>query len=302
METEELTRRIESLKKERRAIILAHNYQRPEIQDIADYLGDSLELSRIAAETDAEVLVFCGVQFMAETAAILSPEKTVLLPVKEAGCPLADMATPEQIRKARKKYPQAAVVSYVNTSAEAKAESDACCTSGNAIEVVNSIENDQVIFVPDMNLGRYVALHTDKEIILWQGWCPTHMALQATDLAKYPLEREEVKFMAHPECLPEVLELADRVAGTAGILSYVPHSVGHEFIVGTEMGLVHRLEKEYPGRKFYPPTEYLICPTMKMTTLQHVLEALKKMQHVIRIEEEVRIRARRALDAMLAAT
>jgi quinolinate synthase len=299
-----LKNEIEALKKERQAIILAHNYQRPEVQDIADYTGDSLELSRIAARTDAKVIVFCGVQFMAETAAILSPDKTVLLPVKEAGCPLADMATPEQLRESREEHPDAAIVSYVNTTAAVKAESDICCTSANAVKVVNSIENEEVIFVPDKNLGRHAARNSDKNIILWEGWCPTHVSLYAADVLKCRQEHPEASFMAHPECSPEVLDMADEIASTAGMLAYASRDtscrVSTQFIVGTEMGLIHRLEKENPEKKFYSPTEYLICPTMKMTNLEKVLLALDKMEHVVTIPEEIRVRACKALDAMLA--
>jgi quinolinate synthase len=291
---------IEALKKEREAIILAHNYQRPEVQDIADYTGDSLELSRIAARTDAKVIVFCGVQFMAETAAILSPDKTVLLPVEEAGCPLADMATPEQLRESREKHPDAAIVSYVNTTAAVKAESDICCTSANAVEVVNSIENEEVIFVPDKNLGRHAARNSDKNIILWEGWCPTHISLYAADVLKCRQECPEAPFTAHPECLPEVLELADEIASTAGMLAYASRSGANQFIIGTEMGLIHRLKKDNPEKKFYPVTEYLICPTMKMTSLEKVLLALDRMEYVVTIPEEIRMRACKALDAMLA--
>jgi len=297
---EPLRNEIKALKREREAIILAHNYQRPEVQDIADYTGDSLELSRIAARTDAKVIVFCGVQFMAETAAILSPDKTVLLPVREAGCPLADMATSEQLRKSREEHPDAAIVSYVNTTAAVKAESDICCTSANAVRVVNSIENEKVIFVPDRNLGRHAARNSDKDIILWEGWCPTHISLYADDVLRCRQEHPEASFMAHPECSPEVLELADEIASTAGMLAYASKSKANQFIVGTEMGLVHRLRKENPEKKFYLPTEYMICPTMKMTSLEKVLLSLDKMEHVITIPEEIRVSACKALDAMLA--
>ena len=299
-DTEELKGKIEAFKKSQGAIILAHNYQRPEVQDIADYTGDSLGLSRIAAKTDAQVIVFCGVQFMAETAAILSPQKTVLLPVKEAGCPLADMATPQQMRKAREEHPDAAIVSYVNTTAAVKAESEICCTSANAVQVVNSVEAETVIFVPDGNLGRYVALNSDKDIILWDGWCPTHITLHAVDVLKWREGYPDARFMAHPECSPDVLELADAIASTSGMLAYAGRSEADQFIVGTEMGLIHGLQKVNPGREFRSPTEYLICPTMKMTTLGRVLLALETMNYVVTVPEEIRARARKALDAMLA--
>ncbi|RKY68159.1 MAG: quinolinate synthase [Candidatus Latescibacterota bacterium] len=300
MEAEELKNEILALKEEREAVILAHNYQRPEIQDIADYLGDSLDLSRIAARTEAKVIVFCGVRFMAETAAIFSPDKTVLLPVKEAGCPLADTVTVEQLRKKKEEHPEAVVVSYVNTSAAVKAESDVCCTSANAVAVVSSIEEKRpILFVPDMNLGRYAAQVSNRQVILWEGSCPSHISLYADDVRKAQRKHPEAKFMAHPECFPEVLELADRVAGTSGMLSYVGQSEAQEFIVGTETGLIYRLQKEYPGKRFYPATEHLVCPTMKMTSLERVFQALQKMQYVITLPEKVQRKARKALDAML---
>jgi len=300
MGKEELTNRIEALRREREAVILAHNYQRPEVQDIADHTGDSLGLSRIAAQTDAKVIVFCGVRFMAETAAILSPGRTVLLPVQEAGCPLADMATPEQLRKSRGEHPEAAVVSYVNTTAAVKAESDICCTSANAVRVVSSVRQERVIFVPDGNLGRHVARNSDKDVILWPGWCPTHISLHASDVLECREQHPEACFTAHPECLPEVLDLADEIASTSGMLTYARESGASQFIVGTEMGLIHRLRKENPESGFYSPTPYLVCPTMKMTTLEKVLLALEKMEYVVTVPEETRARARKALDGMLA--
>jgi quinolinate synthase len=292
--------KIQALKGTREAIILAHNYQRPEVQDIADYTGDSLELSRIAAKTDAKTIVFCGVQFMAETAAMLSPEKTVLLPVQEAGCPLADMATAEQLRRAREEHPRAAIISYVNSTAAVKAESDVCCTSANAVQVANSVEADEIVFVPDRNLGQHVARHSDKEILLWPGWCPTHVTLYATDVLQRRREHPDASFMAHPECLPETLALADEIASTSGMLAYARQAQAERFIVGTEMGLIHRLQQENPGREFYAATEYLICPTMKMTTLASVQRALEEMEYVVAVPERIRAKARRALDAMLA--
>jgi len=301
MTTETSKEQIQHLKEKREAVVLAHNYQRPEVQDVADYLGDSLDLSRTAARTEAQVLVFCGVQFMAETAAILSPEKTILLPVREAGCPLADMATAEQIRQKRQEHPEAVVVSYVNTSAAVKAESDICCTSANAVEVVASIEEGRpVLFVPDRNLGRYAAGQTGKEMILWHGWCPTHLTFSPGDVARYRKAHPEAAIMAHPECSPEVLEKVDKVAGTSGMLRYAGESAGREFVVGTESGMVYRLQKEYPDKRFYPATDHFICPTMKMTTLEQIRISLRDMEHVVRIPEPVQQKARRALEAMLA--
>ncbi len=303
MDIEKLKNEIDQLKKEREAIILAHNYQRPEVQDVADHLGDSLDLSRIAARTDAKVVVFCGVQFMAETAAMLSPQKTVLLPVREAGCPLADMATAEQLRRKREEYPDAVVVAYVNTSAAVKAESDICCTSANAVDVVRSIEGDRpVLFVPDRNLGHYAAQQTHREVILWDGWCPTHLSLSPVDVERCRKLYPEAAVMAHPECSPEVLKRVDKVAGTSGMLRYPGGSTTQEFVVATESGMVYRLQKEYPEKRFYPATEHFICPTMKMTTLEKIRIALRDMKHVVRVPEEIQDKARRVLEAMLTVT
>lgn len=301
-DAEELIRRIGDLKRERDALILTHNYQRPEVQDIADHTGDSLELSRIAAKANRAVIVFCGVQFMAETAAILCPEKTVLLPVREAGCPLADRATAEQVRQMRTRHPEAIVVAYVNTSAQVKAESDICCTSANAVEVVRSVDAERaILFVSDRNLGHYVGRMARRRVILWDGSCPIHAALSAADVQQAKKDHLETKVMAHPECRPEVLELVDRVAGTAGMLAYAAEQAPRTaFIVGTDIGLIHRLRKENPSQTFYPATDYLVCPTMKLTTLEDVRRSLERMEHVVSLDEPVRVKARSALDAMLA--
>ena len=301
MTTEALKNEIKRLQEERDAVILAHNYERPEVQDVADYLGDSLDLSRTAARADAKVVVFCGVRFMAETAAILSPAKTVLLPAPEAGCPLADMATAEQVRRKRAEYPDAAVVSYVNTSAAVKAESDICCTSANAVEIVRFMRKDRrVLFVPDRNLGRYAAAQADREVILWDGWCPTHITVTLEDVARCRKAYPQAALMAHPECLPEVLKAADKVAGTSGMLEYAGKADRMEFIVGTESGMVYRLQKAYPDKAFYPATDHFICPTMKMITLDKIRVALQGMKPVVRVPEPVQDKARRALEAMLA--
>jgi quinolinate synthase len=301
-DADELIRQIGDLKRQRDALILAHNYQRPEVQDIADHTGDSLELSRTAAKVSEALIVFCGVQFMAETAAILCPEKTVLLPVREAGCPLADTATAGQIRQMREQYPDAIVVAYVNTSAEVKAESDVCCTSANAVEVVRSVDAGRpIIFVSDRNLGHYAASMARRRVILWDGACPTHAGLSVADIRQAKKDHPETKVMAHPECRPEVLELTDRVAGTAGMLAYAAEEApGTAFIVGTDIGLIHRLKKESPDKVFYPATDYLVCPTMKLTTLEDVMRSLENMEHVVTLEKPVRVKARSALDAMLA--
>jgi len=301
MTTEQLQHEIKRLKEQRDAIILAHNYERPEVQDVADYLGDSLDLSRTAASADAKVVVFCGVRFMAETAAILSSGETVLLPAPEAGCPLADMATAEQVRQRRAQSRDAVVVSYVNTSAAVKAESDICCTSANAVEVMKSIEENRLIlFVPDRNLGRYAAEQADRDVILWDGWCPTHITLSPEDVARCRKAYPQAALMAHPECSPEVLKAADKVAGSSGMLEYAGESGRNEFIVGTESGMVYRLQKEYPDKTFYAATNHFICPTMKMITLDKIRVALQDMKPVVRVPEPIQEKARRALEAMLA--
>ena len=292
---------IARLKKEREAVILAHNYQPPEIQDLADFTGDSLELSRIAAKTPAKVIVFCGVRFMGETAAILSPDKTVLLPVLEAGCTLADYATAEQVREMKKKHPDAIVVTYVNSSAEVKAETDICCTSANAVEIVRSINRDRpILFVPDYNLGHYAAKMTGRDLILWDGCCPTHALLSTFAVAKAKKKWPGAQMIMHPECKPETLELADFVGSTSGMLKYVKtQPAGTSFIVGTEVGLLHRMQKENPDKVFHVASDYLICPMMKMTTLKDVKNSLEKMQHIVTVEPSVRLRAKAAVDAML---
>jgi len=295
----EMMEKIAALKKKRNAVLLVHNYQRDEIQDIADIMGDSLGLARAAAETDKDVIVFCGVVFMAESASILNPRKTVLLPVKEAGCPLADMATVEELRKIKERFPDAAVVSYVNSSALVKAESDICCTSANAIKVVNSVKEDRIIFVPDRNLGRYVAGHTDKEIILWPGYCETHDRLRAADVLECKKKYPDAEVIAHPECRTEVLELADAALSTSGMLRYAEGSKAGTIIVGTEIGMGYRLKRENPDKTFIFPSECLICETMKMTTLDAVHNALENMVHEIRVDEETRRKANIALTRML---
>lgn len=291
--------KINRLREEKRAVILAHNYQRGEVQDIADLAGDSLELSQKAAKTDAEVIVFCGVLFMAETAAILSPDKLVLIPVLEAGCPLADMITVKALRARKKEYPGAAVVCYVNSSAEVKAESHICCTSTNALQVVNSLKEERIIFVPDENLGRYVATQTDKELIFWKGFCPTHYRVLPEDIVRAKERHPRAKVVVHPECRLDVIMLADEVLSTGGIVKYARETEIKEIIVGTEMGLVYRLQKENPHKRFYLATEKLICPDMKFTTLEKVTNALERMEHRIMVPEEVRIKARQSLDRML---
>lgn len=295
---DELTR-IKQLKKERNAIILAHNYQRGEVQDAADFVGDSFGLSQEAASHDADVIVFCGVDFMAESAAILSPEKTVLMPELSAQCPMAAMITPDSLIKEKEKYPDAAVVCYVNTSAAVKAESDICCTSANAVKVVESLEEDEIIFVPDRNLASYVARYTGKKIIPWRGYCPTHEMILPGDILLEKEDHPDAEILVHPECRPEVIDLADKVLSTSGMLKYASRSGTPEFIIGTEIGLIHRLILENPGKTFIPATRFAVCPNMKMNTLVSIVMALENNEHVIEVRESVRVKARIALDRML---
>jgi len=298
----EMSEKIALLKEKRNAILLVHNYQREEIQDIADIMGDSLGLSRAAAATDRDVIVFCGVHFMAESASILNPEKTVLLPVKEAGCPMADMVTVEALREMKRHYPDAIVVTYINSSAAVKAESDICCTSANAIKVVNSVKGDRIIFVPDRNLGRYVAQHTDKEIILWPGYCETHDCLRAADVLECKRNYPDAEVIAHPECRQEVLEHADAILSTSGMVRHARQSKARTIIVGTEVGIGYRLKKENPDKSFVFPSECLVCPNMKLTTLDSVYNSLENMVHEIRVDEETRRKANLALSRMLEVT
>ena len=294
-----LQERIFELKEEKNAILIVHNYQRSEIQDIADFIGDSLELSRKAAATDADVIVFCGVHFMAETAYILSPNKTVLLPDTNSGCPMADMITAEQLRQKKQELPNATVVTYVNSSAEVKAESDYCCTSANGVQVVSKIDNDEIIFVPDQYLGDYIQRKTGKKMSLWPGYCPTHVRITADDIIKRKKEYPNARVVVHPECRPDVIDLADEALSTSGILRYAGRADVSELIVGTEVGMFHRLNKENPGKKFIPASEKAICPNMKLITLEKVLESLETMTPKITVPEDISIRAKKAVDRML---
>ncbi|MFH1593123.1 MAG: quinolinate synthase NadA [Candidatus Omnitrophota bacterium] len=300
---EDLKRKIRKLKAEKNAVIIVHNYQRDEIQEIADISGDSLKLSQAAVDTKADVIVFCGVYFMAESASILNPDKKVLLPVKEAGCPLADMITVKKLREKKKEYPEAAVVCYVNSSAEVKAESDISCTSSNAIDVVRSIKSKMVIFVPDKNLARYVQSQVpEKKIIYWEGFCPTHIRLTEEDVLKTKKSFPKAEFVAHPECSPEVLELADHICSTGGMFQYVKATDCKEFIIGTESGMLYKLKKENPGKKFYMPTNHLICANMKLTTLGWVAYSLENLVYEVKVPDKTRHKARLTLDRMLSVT
>jgi quinolinate synthase len=300
MKQAELIERIKELKLKRNAVILAHYYSRPEVQDIADFVGDSLGLSQEAVRQSADVIVFCGVHFMGESAAILCPDKTVLLPEIDATCPMADMVTIEGLKKVKEKHPDAPVVCYVNSSAVIKAESYICCTSANAVEIVNSLDADEIIFVPDKNLAAYVASRTDKRVISWEGHCPTHHQIREEDVLKMKERHPEAKFIAHPECRPEVLELADKIASTIGMIRYAKNSPAQEFIIGTECGLIHGLLKAAPEKKFYCVSEFAFCPSMKIVNLEKVMASLEKMQHIVTVPEDVRVRAKKALDRMLA--
>jgi quinolinate synthase len=300
---ESLKKNILKLKKKRNAVIIAHNYQRDEIQEIADISGDSLALSQAAVRTDADVIVFCGVHFMAESAAILNPGKKVLIPVREAGCPLADMITPEKLRAKRKQHPEAAVVCYVNSSAAVKAESDISCTSSNAVEVVRSLKEKQVIFVPDKNLGRYVQSQVpEKDIILWEGFCPTHIRVQEEDVLRAKKMYPKAEVISHPECNPEVLRLSDHICSTGGMFTYVKNSQSDEFIIGTESGMLYKLQKDNPGKRFYLPTQHLVCANMKLITLGWVAHALEMMVYEVKVPEDMREKAKKTLDRMLAVT
>ena len=295
-----LIEKIERLKQDRKAVILAHNYQPGEIQDLADFTGDSLGLSIKAAETDAKVIVFCGVQFMAETAAIVSPEKTVLLPDRLAGCPMADMITAEQLRQLKQQYPDAPVVCYVNSSAEVKAESDYCCTSANGIEVVSSLPEDrEIIFVPDQHLGRFVAERTGRDLVLWPGYCITHVMITEDDIknakAKYP----DAIVMAHPECTEPVREIADQLLSTGQMLKYAKNSSAKRFIIATETGIIHALKKQNPEAEFIAAGDRAVCPNMKRMTLGKIVWSLEDMQYKITVPEKIRTKAKKALDRMV---
>ena len=295
-----LAERILKLKQERNAVFLVHNYQLGEVQDIADFVGDSLGLSQNAAKTKADVIVFCGVHFMAETAAILCPDMTVLLPDPHAGCPMADMITAEQLRRKKKELPNASVVCYVNSTAEVKAESDICCTSANAVKVVESLEAQEILFVPDQYLGHYVSTKTNKKMILWPGFCPTHARIRDQDIIRLKQEYPQAKVVVHPECRPEVIALADEVASTGGMIRYAQREDVSEMIVGTELGIIHRLKKEHPGKKFIPVSEQAVCPNMKLITLEKVLWSLEEMAPEVKVPEAIRLRAKAAVDKMLA--
>jgi quinolinate synthase len=299
MENWEIAEEIKRLKEERNAIILSHFYTRQEVQEVADFVADSLSLCKAAVNSKAKVIVFAGVHFMAESASIISPEKLVLLPVPDAGCPMADMITVEALRDAKEKNPGAAVVCYVNSSAAVKAESDICCTSANAVNVVNSIENQEIIFIPDKNLGAFVSLHTDKKIHLWPGFCHVHDNISDENITELRKTYPGAEFLAHPECRPEVLNLADHILSTSGIVKEVERSNSTDFIIGTENEIARSLKRKYPDKKFYPASEKAFCYNMKKITLESILNSLQSMEYEIHVPEHIRVKAKKALDRML---
>ena len=298
-----LEKHIKTLAAQRNAVILAHNYQLGEVQDAADFVGDSLDLSVQASKTKAEVILFCGVHFMAETAKIISPDKTVLLPDLNAGCPMANMVTVRQLRKLKAEHPDALVAGYVNTTAQIKAECDVCVTSGNAVRVIKSLPADrEIIFVPDKSLGDYVSRQTGREMILWNGFCPTHHRILARHVKEAAAEHPDAKVVVHPECQRDVIELADAVASTSGILKYCRESDAKEFIIGTEIGILHRLAKENPGKSFYAASPVSDCPNMKLITLEKMLWALEDLAPEITVPDDIAAGARRSIERMLEIT
>jgi quinolinate synthase len=291
---------IHRLKAEHKAVILAHNYQNDEIQELADIIGDSLMLSQAAAKTDARVIIFCGVHFMAESAAILAPDKTVILPAPNAGCPMADMADEVEVLKWRRDFPNAAVVAYVNSSAKVKAVSDYCCTSANAVTLVKNIPETELIFLPDQNLGHFVATQIpEKKFHLWPGYCITHYRVTAPEVLDVKKLHSDALILVHPECRPEVTALADFVGSTSQIVKYVRQSDRQKFIIGTEMGILYSLKKDNPGKTFYLLNPGLVCPNMKQTTIDKLLQSLINLAPVITVPPEIRSKAQRALDRML---
>ena len=295
-----LEKKIAELKKKRNAVILAHNYQLPEVQDVADYRGDSLELSRMAAKTDAKVIVFCGVHFMAETASILSPDKKVIVPDINAGCPMANMISPADLKRLKSEHPGAVTVGYVNTSAEVKAELDYCCTSTNAVAIVNALKDKkEIIFVPDKYLADYISKKTGRKLISWNGFCPTHVKILPQDIERERRFHPFAKVMVHPECLSSVVAMADEVLSTSQMGKFVKDTDAKEIIVGTEVGLIYRLKKDNPDKEFYPASEAAVCPNMKRTTQEKVLWALEELKEEVKVPAEIRLRAKKAIDRML---
>jgi quinolinate synthase len=291
--------KILSLKKKRKAVILAHNYQLGEVQDIADFVGDSLELSQKAAQIEAEVIVFCGVHFMAETASILCPDRVVLLPDLNAGCPMADMVTAEGLRQKERELLEATAVCYINSTAEVKAESDICCTSANAVRVVASLDSEQILFIPDKYLGHYISTKVDKKFFFWPGYCPTHARILPEHITGLKKDYPRARVVVHPECRPEVIALADEVLSTGGMIRYARREDVNQMIVGTEIGIIYRLRKENPGKKFIPISEQAVCPNMKLITLEKILYSLEVLAPEVKVPEPIRLKAKVAVDRML---
>ena len=296
---EEIINKIKKLRKDKNAVILAHNYQLPEVQDIADYVGDSLGLSIEASKTNAKMIVFCGVNFMAETAAIICPEKKVVVPDVNAGCPMADMIKAEDVRKLKTQHPGHIVVAYINTSAEVKAESDYCCTSANAVRVVEKLKDKDIIFIPDRYLGDYVSQMTGKKMVLYDGYCPIHVMIRPEYIKMAKKEHPNAVVVVHPECIPETIKLADKVTSTGGMLKFAKESESNEFIIGTEIGMLYRLKKENPSKRFYPATELAVCPNMKRTNLEKVLWSLQEENTIIMMPANISSKAKLAIDRML---
>jgi quinolinate synthase len=300
MDERAMHREIRQLAQEKGAVILAHNYERPEIQDVADLVGDSLELSRKAAASDARMIVFCGVHFMAETAVILAPDRPVVLPELRAGCSMADMVDVDGLRVLKAQHPNAVVVSYVNTSAAVKALTDICCTSANAVQVVRSVPEDrEIIFTPDRNLGAWAAKKAERELILWPGFCPTHELIQVSDVQRARAAHPGAKVVVHPECPPEVSDMADAVESTSGMIRYCRDNYARDYLIGTEAGMLYRLSKECPGKRFYGITKLSVCPFMKLITMEKLLEALRNEGPVVTVDPETRARALQAVQRMV---
>jgi quinolinate synthase len=300
MEKAELVKRIQELKEKRNAVIVAHSYQIDDVQEIADMVGDSFALSKYCASNPSEVIVFCGVHFMAESAKILSPEKTVLLPEIDAGCPMAEMVTAEALREEKKRHKDAAVVCYINSTAEVKAESDVCCTSSNAVNIIKAIKQKDIIFVPDMNLGRYVSkMVPEKNIILWNGFCVTHHKIKTSEVEQMKKLHPDALLLVHPECKEEIVNLADFVGSTKQIIDFATESENTKFIIGTEMGVMYKLKLNSPNKIFYLMSQGLLCPNMKKTSLNSIYESLNEMKYKIELDEDIRLKARKSLDRML---
>ena len=299
MDISEIAKRIEQLKKERNAVIIAHNYQIDEVQDVADFLGDSLQLSQEAAKLEEEVIVFCGVHFMAETAAILSPDKTVLMPDLGAGCPMADMITASELRDWKKQYPGRKVVCYVNTSAEVKAESDICCTSSNAVQVVEAVEGDEILFTPDKNLAAYVARFTKKKIIPWDGYCYVHNNIRLGHVREKKEQLPEAEVWVHPECRPEVIDIADKVLSTGKMIKEAKITTKADILIGTESGIIYRMKKENPDKNFHPIKELALCSNMKKINVRKVLASLEEMKYKVDVPQDISQRAKGAIEKMV---